>query len=592
MPADDYGSTVETAYSLGTISGETSLSGLIGTLDDIDYFTFSASVTGIATFIVDTDQDLVTESNLVGGGAQIDGNTVTFDVVDGESYTVFVQAGAGLGSYDADLILDSIVVSEPVIVAAAALDATTWNGSDEFARATRYGDFFGDDFVSVDVTESYQLSGWARSGNDEGGEYHANNRQYFGFASYDIDDSIILPRHVLKVAGAADTRLAQTLRPGDTQIVLEDASGWSDAGAAHQRSFAWYGYSDNTGHVYEDYTYTRNVKYNDVWDVGAIDYETNTITLQTSWDGPELTAGVAVRNAQSGGTYNYAALVGSVSSEWTQYQATISGVSSTDATSFRPGTAYIKPLLLTNYDAQDGNLVTWKDVEVRPGNSFSGGDQVDLSVTALDMPNVTYAWTQLSGPAVGILNANAATASFTTPSQLLDYNLTFQVTASSGEFSVTDIVTVSVAGNNSSLGTEAVFDAAMWTGFKDLVRSNSAADATVDHRGDGDNGNSPSWLTSNVQSTTDSLVRVWTADTMRATGPQTPEAPTVHDDHRLNVLDSQFHGMAAARAEEETLSEVQQTDDDSEAVTPETDTSLELFALDQVFKVGFERLLD
>ena len=41
MPDDDYGSSAAAAYSLGTVAGNTSFAGTIGTLTDSDYFTFT-----------------------------------------------------------------------------------------------------------------------------------------------------------------------------------------------------------------------------------------------------------------------------------------------------------------------------------------------------------------------------------------------------------------------------------------------------------------------------------------------------------------------------------------------------------------------
>ena len=591
MPTDDYGSTVATAYSLGTISGEASLSGLIGTLDDIDYFTFTASQTGTATFTVDTTQDLVAEFGVVGGGARVDGNTITFDVVGGEGYTLFLKTGDGLGYYEANLNLESIAVPEPAIDATAVLDATTWNGGSEgFARTAHHGAFFGDDFVSVDVTESYQLSGWARSGNEDGGQYIANNLQHFGFASYDIDGNIILSQHVRKIGGATDTRLAQALNPGDTRIALDDVSGWSNGGAEYHRSFAWYGYTDSTGHVYEDYTYTQNVKHKDVWDVGAIDYETNTITLRTAWDGPAIASGVAVRNAQSGATFNYAMLnEGSVPNEWTQYEATISGVHSTDASSFRSGTAYIKPLVLTNSDGQDGNVIAWKGVEVHPGDSFAGGSQVDFHVDALEMANVTYAWAQLSGPAVAILNANTAAASFTTPNQPVDYELSFQVTVTNGEFSSSDNLTVSVARENSQVET-AVLAASTRSGPRQFEQASSPSDAAVVASGHRDYQNQLSG-----QPKTDNQVRGWAVDSRNISSGRDIRVPwgsVIQNDLGLRVFNQHNHSLLTLCCEEE-VPEVQQlsTANEDDSDTFDVDTSGELEALDQLFS-QLEGLLD
>ena len=54
MPADDYGSTVASAYNLGTINASVStsslMSGAITTLDDVDYFKFTAGNNGTVSF--------------------------------------------------------------------------------------------------------------------------------------------------------------------------------------------------------------------------------------------------------------------------------------------------------------------------------------------------------------------------------------------------------------------------------------------------------------------------------------------------------------------------------------------------------------
>ena len=50
MPVDDYGSTLATAFNLGTLTTTASQSGVISTLDDIDYFKFTAGSNGTVTF--------------------------------------------------------------------------------------------------------------------------------------------------------------------------------------------------------------------------------------------------------------------------------------------------------------------------------------------------------------------------------------------------------------------------------------------------------------------------------------------------------------------------------------------------------------
>ncbi|EMI53780.1 hypothetical protein, partial [Rhodopirellula sallentina] len=208
------------------------------------------------------------------------------------------------------------------------------------------------------------LTGEARSGDDEGNNFDPNNRQYFGFANYDVDRKHILPWHVLKHEPASDTYLSQQLNPGDTVIHLDDATGWQNAGLPHQRTLAWYGYTNNQGDTYDDYTYTRNVDFRPdtgAWAAGAVDQHANTITLIEPWSGQTIAAGTAVRNATSGSTFNYAALAGTVPDTWTTFDAVLTGEGTASPTQFRPGTAFIKPIILTNRQPAGGptNQIQW-----------------------------------------------------------------------------------------------------------------------------------------------------------------------------------------------------------------------------------------
>jgi Dockerin type I domain len=62
---------------------------------------------------------------------------------------------------------------------------------------------------------------------------------------------------------AVDTTLARELKPDDTSIELTDATGWSNFSSdPNTRALAWYGYRDANGNLYENYSYTRNVRLN------------------------------------------------------------------------------------------------------------------------------------------------------------------------------------------------------------------------------------------------------------------------------------------------------------------------------------------
>jgi len=112
MPADDFGSTIASAYGLGTVSGPMTMSGAIATLDDIDYFSFTAANTGTVTFAATNTTNDLTPSWVVSGTQSLgalsaSGDSVTVDVIAGQEYTVGFASGNGLGYYDFDVTSES-----------------------------------------------------------------------------------------------------------------------------------------------------------------------------------------------------------------------------------------------------------------------------------------------------------------------------------------------------------------------------------------------------------------------------------------------------------------------------------------------------
>ncbi|WP_197442811.1 zinc-dependent metalloprotease family protein [Lignipirellula cremea] len=356
----------------------------------------------------------------------------------------------------------------------AALDATTFSGNSSISviGPRRY---YGDDWIAVDPNESYHLSGWARSGDGMAADFAPAAKQYFGFASYDSDLNLIDPTHVLKYTTAVDTRLAAPLVAGATTIQLNDVTGWSNSSTAHTRSLAWYGYANSDGEVYADYTYTRNVLV-DAWAVGRINYTTNTITLRTPWAGPDLAVGTAFRNAMSGSTFNYAALAGeNVGLEWTQYEADITGTGLGDA-QFRPGTAYVKPLVLANWSNGATNQVSWREISLATQHPllYTGGEKVDLR-SSIYQVDTGYSWTQLAGPPVAFTGANRSVASFTAPLSATSYTLQFQVQVT-GPQSRTETISVQIDPpiGPASSGVTVASDATTFSGSENYTVVGSA----------------------------------------------------------------------------------------------------------------------
>ncbi|QDU89407.1 Subtilisin NAT precursor [Pirellulimonas nuda] len=119
MPADDYGSSVATAYNLGTLGGSLqsqshlAMDGLIGKLDDADYFTFTAAETGRVTFNA-TGGTHDFAASWAGFGATgwtsvNAGAGCAMTVVAGQTYTVALSSSGGLGYYGLDVEFENAV---------------------------------------------------------------------------------------------------------------------------------------------------------------------------------------------------------------------------------------------------------------------------------------------------------------------------------------------------------------------------------------------------------------------------------------------------------------------------------------------------
>ncbi|GAB3255989.1 hypothetical protein GCM10027347_17520 [Larkinella harenae] len=240
---------------------------------------------------------------------------------------------------------------------AGGAGAIRYLGANGFFRIT--------DLIGVNLLRKHRLSLVARSGDAGGANYDTNGRCFLGIICYDVDGQPIQPQHFMKVNGSAQTTLAAALNPGQTTVTLTSAAGWHSGATASQRQMAWYPYTNGLGQKYDDYGYSRNLSSNQAsystvnggtWASGGI--SGNVITLRAPWAGPALPAGTKVANVMEGNTYMYAASLsnGLVPNVWTQYEATIQGINpgtTEDPANmmFRPGTAFIRPVMLINNGA-------------------------------------------------------------------------------------------------------------------------------------------------------------------------------------------------------------------------------------------------
>jgi subtilisin family serine protease len=109
MPADDVGSTLAAATNLGTVANSKAINGLVGTVDDVDFFRFTAGSSGTARLVTSPTHYLVPEWTIQGptGGAIHGALDVSFSVVAGQSYSIALATGDAIGYYQATLTLNS-----------------------------------------------------------------------------------------------------------------------------------------------------------------------------------------------------------------------------------------------------------------------------------------------------------------------------------------------------------------------------------------------------------------------------------------------------------------------------------------------------
>jgi subtilisin family serine protease len=136
MPSDDYGSTTASAFDVGSLTGQKTISGLIGKLNDVDVFTFTANSTGNVELTFSATHGLEPNVTFVGSTTTFNDGTWSFDVIAGQRYTFSVASaeGNGIGYYDAELTLEETFSEPPTTLktivrgdgAVFSLDSENW----------------------------------------------------------------------------------------------------------------------------------------------------------------------------------------------------------------------------------------------------------------------------------------------------------------------------------------------------------------------------------------------------------------------------------------------------------------------------------
>ena len=138
MPADDFGSTLGAAYGLGTVTDTLSLDGTIGTLTDVDWFSFTAGASGNISFEVTGDYDFAPEWQTTSGS--VTGSSFSMEVVAGQTYTLGL-ASDGLAHYSIDANLEAEVAAVDLgSIAQATFDGYTIDATGQWFKITAAAD--------------------------------------------------------------------------------------------------------------------------------------------------------------------------------------------------------------------------------------------------------------------------------------------------------------------------------------------------------------------------------------------------------------------------------------------------------------------
>ena len=224
------------------------------------------------------------------------------------------------------------------------------------------------DFIPVDVAKKYQVSVDLKSSNTDA-------TYYAGYVTYDEKkNEITFP--MTRYVNNSMTELAEALNPGDKTIKFKDLSGWDNNTGVNKenRGFIFWNYEDSTGYKYPELTFSKNTYFDGttaLYEDSAVDKTNNTITLtsDSGWAGPLIEKDTKVSQISYTGGYQYNVLSSSVlSTNWTPYTGNIIGSFENGvftANKFRPGTKYIKFVILTNFNNTPDTTTQIKNISIK-----------------------------------------------------------------------------------------------------------------------------------------------------------------------------------------------------------------------------------
>lgn len=218
-------------------------------------------------------------------------------------------------------------------------------------------DFNGEELIKVDTNKKYYQAIIAKATD-------VSSIHCIGMVEYDIDKKEIQYINSHSVKGSL-TYLERDLKDGDTEIYLDDLSGYEDVKAENDGLIFW-NYEDSTGYLYPELTYSRNV-YRHLYNFeNSFDLENNKIILKQPWDKGTIEKGTKVSQSSEGDTFAYKLLnYKGIKEEYNCYESYIYGEANSENGSygkFRPETKYVRILALFNINTKHDVTINLKDI--------------------------------------------------------------------------------------------------------------------------------------------------------------------------------------------------------------------------------------
>ena len=204
-------------------------------------------------------------------------------------------------------------------------------------------------FFPVEAGRKYTLSG------DFKGLGQEKSKVYFGFMTYDKNKKYIAHYHSNVILGS-DTTLVKACKKGSKSLVVKANKKWKKNFTVAFNVKDDFSDLPNRDVLYKIFKVTPKEDGNMLVE----------LTKPVNKDYPEETKVRAHTSAY--GTYTYTAIAGSkLSSDWKSYKgtATLAVPGKMSHKLFRPGTAFVKILMLPNYGKKKDAKMAFKDLTLK-----------------------------------------------------------------------------------------------------------------------------------------------------------------------------------------------------------------------------------